>query len=125
MLQKRLQIPETENRIRSSQYGFRPKRNTVQAISIVRRIFDAAYASKNSVVLALLLDWAEAFDRLKPDVLIQALKRFGIPAPMVDMIEGIYSERCFSIRDPCGNSSVRLQRASIAQGCTHPPYLFI
>ena len=54
-----------------------------------------------------------------------ALKRFGIPAPMVDMIEGIYRERCFSIRDPCGNSSVRLQRAGIAQGCPLSPYLFI
>ena len=38
MIQKRLQIPATEARIRNTQYGFRPKRGTVAAISIVRRI---------------------------------------------------------------------------------------
>ena len=125
MLQKRLQITATENRIRNTQYGFRPTRSTVQAISIVRRMFDAAHASQDSGILAVLLDWAKAFDRVKPDVLIEALRRFGIPAPMVDMIEGIYSERCFSIRDSCGNSSVRPQRAGIAQGCPLSPYLSI
>ena len=70
-------------------------------------------------------NWAKAFDRIKPDALIHALKRFGIPQPMVDMIEGIYNGRCFVIRDPCGDSSVRLQRAGIAQGCPLSPYLFI
>lgn len=47
---------------------------------------------------------------------------FGIPEPMVDMIQGIYGAKCFVIHDPCGNSSVRLQRASIAQGCPLSPY---
>ena len=54
MIQKRLQIPATESRIRSTQYGFRPKRRTVAAISIVRRIFDVAYASKSSGVIVIL-----------------------------------------------------------------------
>ena len=95
------------------------------AISVVRRIIDAAYASSDSGLLAILLDWAKAFDRLKPDILISALKRFGIPAAMVDMIRGIYSHRYFIIRDACGDSSMRLQRAGIAQGCRLSPYLFI
>ena len=87
-------------------------------------MFDVAHASKESGILAVFLDWAKAFDRGKPDVLIEGLRRFGIPGPMVDMIAGICDERCFFIRDSCGNSSVRPQRAGIAQGCPSSPYLF-
>ena len=125
ILQKRLQHGGSEDRIHPTQYGFRPRRGTVHAISIARRIFDAAYSSKHPGVIAILLDWAKAFDRIKPDTLLSALERFGLPAPMLKMIASIYRSRFFILQDNCGNSKVRSQRAGIAQGCPLSPYLFI
>ena len=125
ILQKRLENGGSEERVRTTQYGFRPKRGTVQAISIARRIIDAAYSSKHPGVIAILLDWAKAFDRIKPDALVTALERFGLPAPMLHMIASIYRSRSFVLKDVCGNSTLRPQRAGIAQGCPLSPYLFI
>ena len=125
MLQKRLQQGGAEQRIRQTQYGFRPERSAVQAITIARRMFDAAYASAAPGMIALMLDWAKAFDRIKPDAMMTALRRFGVPGPILDMISSIYRVRQFVLKDPYGDSTLRVQRAGIAQGCPLSPYLFI
>ena len=72
-----------------------------------------------------MLDWAKAFGRIRADSMMHALGRFGLPTPMLEMIVSIYRVRRFVLRDPCGDSSVRVQSAGIAQGCPLSPYLFI
>ena len=125
MLQKRLQTGGAEERIRATQFGFRPKKSTAQALAIMRRIFDAAYSAGKPGMMALFLDWAKAFDRIKIDCLMAALQRFGVPQPLLQLIGAIYDKRMFILRDSSGNSTKRLQRAGIAQGCPLSPYLFI
>ena len=44
---------------------------------MVRRMIDAAYASKTPGLIAVMLDWAKAFDRIRVDSMIAALRRFG------------------------------------------------
>ena len=58
ILQKRIQHGGAENRIRNTQFGFRPGRNTVHALSIARRMINAAYTSQEPGLIAVLLDWA-------------------------------------------------------------------
>ena len=125
MLQKRLQAGGAEERIRATQFCFRPKKSTAQALAIMRRIFDAAYSAGKPGMMALFLDWAKAFDRIKIDCLMAALQRFGVPQPLLQLIGAIYDKRMFILRDSSGNSTKRLQRAGIAQGCPLSPYLFI
>ena len=36
--------------------------------------------------MMLLLDWSKPFDRLKPEALVCALERFGVPKQMLSMI---------------------------------------
>ena len=114
-----------EGRIRSTQYGFRPGRSTTQALAVARRLFDAATAAGGAGVIALLLDWAKAFDRLKVDTMLQALKRFGIPDQLLQLIGSIYRARYFVLKDSCKDSTQQRQNAGIAQGCPLSPYLFI
>eukprot|EP00959_Pyramimonas_sp_CCMP1952_P050584 1056933-Pyramimonas_sp.AAC.1 len=57
--------------------------------------------------------------------MVRALARFGIPCQMVDMIKAIYDGRDFYLKDPGGDSTLRKQKAGIAQGCPLSPYLFI
>ena len=125
MLQKRLQTGGVEDRLRSTQYGFRPNRSTTQALAVARRAIDAANAAGDKGIIALLLDWAKAFDRLKVDTMLHALGRFGLPPAYLQIIESIYRTRFFVLKDGCHDSTQRQQRAGIAQGCPLSPYLFI
>ena len=75
--------------------------------------------------MLVLLDWAKAFDRLKPVSLEKALARFGLPPEFVQMVQGIYASRRFFIQDHTGNSATHDQKAGIAQGCPLSPFLFI
>lgn len=122
MLHHRILHGGAEQRMRPSQFGFRPGRGTADALMLARRIIDAAHQNKNGGIMVLMLDWAKAFDRLKPDCLCAALRRFGLPPPIVDMVAGIYSKRFFSIIDHAGRSTERRQHAGIAQGCPLSPY---
>jgi len=125
ILLDRLKQGGADGRIRESQYGFRPKRGTADALFLARRVIDATLASSNGSVLLLLLDWSKAFDRVKPEALLRALDRFGLSEGILAMIGAIYESRTFSIRDGGGRSAVHKQAAGIAQGCPLSPYLFV
>eukprot|EP00959_Pyramimonas_sp_CCMP1952_P078907 1649419-Pyramimonas_sp.AAC.1 len=64
---------------------------------------------KYGKILVLLLDWAEAFDRIKPDGLLHALRQFGLHPDMLSMIKGICTARKFTVKSGEGKSSQRCQ----------------
>ncbi|CAE8715457.1 unnamed protein product [Polarella glacialis] len=113
--------------MRNSQFGFRPRRHTSDALFITRRMIDAAVMGRGpgAGLMLLLLDWAKAFDSIRPDSLLEALRRFGLPPGMLQMIRAIYTDRQFVVRDGAHISTCRKRQAGIAQGCPLSPYLFI
>ena len=125
LLLARLKLGGVEGRLHDSQYGFRPRRGTSHALYLVRRLIDAAIDDREGSLYLVLLDWSKAFDRIKQDALLTALRRFGIPEPMIQMIGAIYDGRTFEVKDGSGVSSAHGQDAGIAQGCPLSPYLFI
>ena len=125
LLLKRLQAGGAEDRLTATQFGFRRKRGTADAIFAVRRHIDLALAQRNGRTAMLALDWRKAFDSVNVDALITALRRFGVPPKLIRMVSHIYAERRFVVRDGDNPSSMRQQRSGISQGCPLSPFLFV
>ena len=125
LLLYRLQANDIEASIWKTQFGFRPKRGTQDAIFIIKRLIDRCFNFKNCSSTLLALDWAKAFDSINSSYLLAALRRFGLPQKMLNIISNIYTDRTFSVLDFGVRSSIRKQHFGISQGCPLSPYLFI
>ena len=122
---KRLKDAGSDSRLWLTQFGFRARHSTGDALFIARRIIEEAWSSKDGSSLLLALDWAEAFDSISSESLATALHRFGIPIALVKMVEGIYKGCHFLVRDNGVDSRRRLQKFGICQSCPLPPYHFV
>ena len=72
---QRLQTGGAEERIRESQYRFRPKRSSSDAFFLARRIIDDTLSIKDQKLFMIALDWEKAFDRINSQALMIALSR--------------------------------------------------
>ena len=124
VLLNRLKAGGAEDRLSRRQFGFRSHRSTQDALFIVRRRVEQAWASRGGRAYVLALDWRRAFDSIAPERLLMALRRFGLNQEMLDAIADIYDNRFFQVREDGGLSSERKQRAGISQGCPLSPFLF-
>ena len=120
----RLKRAGAEDRLTDTQYGFRSKRGTSDAIFAARRYMETARAQRNGQVSIVALDWKKAFDSINPAALMCALQRFGVPPAMLEIISDIYTKRSFRVKDGDRLSSDREQASGISQGCPLSPFLF-
>ena len=74
MLLERLRDGGCEEFLRQAQYGFRTNRSTAQAIFMAKRLIDRALDTKSGKMSIILLDWAKAFDRIRPDSMLLSLR---------------------------------------------------
>ena len=86
---------------------------------------DRAWSDRYGRVHLLALDWRKAFDSVNIDALLNALRRFGLPGHLLNVLRSIYSDRVFVVAE-CRQTSVEhSQRSGICQGCPLSPFLFI
>ena len=124
ILLARLKRAGAEKRLRQNQFGFRSGRSTADALFIVRRNMEAAWSRKGGSLMLLALDWRKTFDRILPDALFAALRRFGLPEEIIEVIKNIYASRSFTVTDCGRTSATRRQSTGISQGCPLSPFLF-
>lgn len=69
-----------DKHLQKTQYGFRKKRGTADAIHYVRRMVDKG-AKSNTETLLVLLDWENVFfDKVLHRKLYETLERLNVPA---------------------------------------------
>ena len=102
-----------------------PKTGTGDAIAATRRHLELAWAQRNGHVSMLALDWRKAFDCINTSALIIALRRFGVPEGVLEVIQSIYTDRRFRVPSSQGDSTWKSQAAGISQGCPLSPFLFV
>ena len=123
MTQKR--IPEAmDDRIGPALFGFRKARSTSQPVHIYRIIQDI-HEEAGLELVAVLLDTEKAFDNIHQGILLDAPRRQGIPEKVVRVIEAIYRNPEFSVKEMKNRPSERRQHSGIRQGCPLSLYLFI
>ena len=93
ILLNRLKEAGAEQRISSRQFGFKSGCSTEDALYIVRRRIEQAWASRGGRTHLLALDWRRGFDCISPDRLMHALKRFGLNQSMLSAVAEIYAQR--------------------------------
>ena len=95
--------------------------SAVQAISVARRILDAAYASSAPGMMAVKLEWAKAFDEVCADSLIDGLRCFGLPGDVLDVISAICQDRRFCRKMLLENRQRRSSRVELHQVALNRP----
>ena len=113
-----------DNKVDPAQFGFRKKKSTAQPLFIYRRLREIQEESGSSFH-TLLFDWEKAFDKVDQTRMIQAIRRLGVKENIINMIEAIYKEPKFTIKEGKTTTVPRRQLTGIRQGCPLSPYLFI
>ena len=85
---------------------------------------DIGEATNENIVL-VFLDWEKAFDKIKHEQLLEALKRIGITDKFIRIFKHFYEHPQFRVRAFNKTSTNKTQNTGIRQGCTLSPYLFL
>ena len=124
LLKARLVDAGAEERLSKTQFGFRSGYGTVDAVFVLRRRIELALAQRSGKVLVLALDWQKAFDSIDPAAMVAGLRRFGVPAKILNIVTDIYARRLFQVWDSGYASQAHVQHSGISQGCPLSPFLF-
>jgi retron-type reverse transcriptase len=107
-----------------SQYGFRPKHSTIQAISeFTSHISDSNEKHENS--LSVFLDLSKAFDTIDHNILLRKLNHYGVRGVALDWFRSYLSERNQFVKFKSTESELLNVSCGVPQGSVLGPLLFI
>ena len=87
-----------EPMLQRTQFGFRRKCSTTDAVQCIRRIVDKGEQTDTDTIL-VLLDWEQAFDKIYHKGLLTALKRIGVEEKIIKIIRAMYEGATFMVEE--------------------------
>ena len=115
-----------ENEILSPcQYGFRPKLNTLHAVS--QLISDSINGiEQKEITLAVYLDLSKAFDTIDHQILFCKLEKYGIRGNSLNWIKDYLCNRTqYCQYQNCQSNQIFLQQYGVPQGSILGPLIFL
>lgn len=108
-----------------SQYGFRRKRSTTNAVcELYLNIVNAFLA--NECLLATFIDFTKAFDTIDHKILLEKLPAYGIRGCALGWIRSYLSKRTMLVSTQCNLSrEITLNHYGVPQGSNLGPLLYI
>ena len=116
--------PHLDPKLRINQNGFRPVQSSVAQILTLRRILEGIKYKDLPAVLTFV-DFRKVFDSIHRDKLMEILKAYGVTEEIVKAIEVLYANTTAQVLSPDGDTDFFNIYASVLQGDTLVPYLFI
>ena len=86
------------------QYGFQKKLPVGNAVFSILRAAELAHSYRNWLLFVSLLDWAKAYDKVNIKRMLKALSRLGVPQHFIEVLESLYRDAQFVVRDRFGTS---------------------
>jgi hypothetical protein len=106
------------------QFGFTPKKGTMDAIFIVRQVQEQ-FLAKQKVLWMAFVDLEKAFDRVPREVLWWALRYVKVEEWIIDVIKAMYVGATTAVKLPCGVSEQFEVKVGVHQGSVLSPLLFV
>ena len=94
--------PIIEQQLSDSQYGFRRGRGTRDAICQLRMMRERCLEMQKAPYICLI-DYTEAFDRVKHDMLFEILSKAGVPDKEITIIKSLYLQQKATVQ--CENET--------------------
>ena len=106
-----------------TQFGFRSRVGTRDAIGIMRMLCERSLEYGNGIDVCYV-DFEKAFDRVRWDKMMQVLKELKVDWKDRRMIKDLYMRQEAVVRLECGDTEPGVIGRGVRQGCPLSPLLF-
>jgi hypothetical protein len=110
--------------ITMNQFGFMPRRSTMEAIFLIRQVMER-YKEQKKDLHMVFIDLEKTYDKIPRNLMWWALDKHKVPTKYVTLIKDMYDKVVTSVRTTNGDTNVFPINIELHQGLALSPYLFV